>query len=497
MSKKSYGVIYARYSPGSNQNEQSIEGQVRDCQEYADKHNIKIIQIYADRHISGKESTNRPEFQRMLQDSFSKQWSTVVTWKIDRFGRNRYEIAVNKGILKKNGVNVQYAKESIPDGPEGIVLEAMLEGIAEYYSAELAQKIKRGQRESVMKGRVLNIVETFGYRKDADLHYVIDEVAAPMVVEIYKMYADGMLQKEILDTLEKRGIKNYQGKPFTLNSLKRILTNRMYIGEYTFGSTTNNECIPPIVPLDLFNQVQKIISETSRAKTAAKSKSPVDFILTDYMFCMNCKGSYRGDSGTSKTGAKHYYYKCSSNKKKSGSCSSPTFKKDWLEDFVINHTLNDVLNDDTINYLADRIVEHIGSDAIANNIQAFEHELSSVNKKMDNIMKAIEDGFYQPSMKDRIAELTEQKERLEQSIVEEKSKRIPFTKEHIVFWLESFKDIVTDETVYRKQLLRTFVNSILIDGDTMHIAYNVSGRDISIDLNTVIDGVRLHTRRVD
>ena len=136
------GAIYARYSPGPNQTDQSIEGQVADCRAYAEENGIQIVEIYADRHISGKSVVGRNEFLRMLHDAEQRRFECVIVWKIDRFGRDRQDIALSKMKLKRAGVHLMYARESVPDGPEGIILESVLEGLAEYYSAELAQKLQ-------------------------------------------------------------------------------------------------------------------------------------------------------------------------------------------------------------------------------------------------------------------------------------------------------------------------------------------------------------------
>ena len=132
------GVIYARYSEGPHQTDQSIEGQVADCKAYAAKNGINILGVYADRHISGKSAATRPEFQRLIDDAQAGRFECVIVWKIDRFGRNRQDIALYKLKLKRAGVKLFYAAESVPEGPEGIILESVLEGIAEYYSEDLS-----------------------------------------------------------------------------------------------------------------------------------------------------------------------------------------------------------------------------------------------------------------------------------------------------------------------------------------------------------------------
>lgn len=149
------GVIYARYSEGPRQTDQSIEGQVADCQAFAAKNGINIIGLYADRHISGKSVDKRLEFQRMIRDAQDHKFDVVLVWKIDRFGRDRQDIAINKARLKRAGVKLMYAEESVPEGPEGIILESVLEGIAEYYSADLRQKVLRGRRETLKRAGIV------------------------------------------------------------------------------------------------------------------------------------------------------------------------------------------------------------------------------------------------------------------------------------------------------------------------------------------------------
>ena len=179
-------VIYARYS-SDNQREESIEGQLRECKEYAQRNGILVLQSYIDRALSAK-TDNRPEFQRMIRDSAKGLFDTVLVWKLDRFARNRYDSAHYKSQLRKNGVKVISATESIADGPEGIILESMLEGMAEYYSAELAQKVNRGMRENALKARSNGGTIPLGYRLDEEHRLKIDPLTAPVVREVFQRY---------------------------------------------------------------------------------------------------------------------------------------------------------------------------------------------------------------------------------------------------------------------------------------------------------------------
>ena len=142
-------VIYARYS-SDNQREASIEGQIREYTAFAEKNGITVLRHYIDRAISAK-TDNRPEFQNMIIDSNKKLFDMIIVWKLDRFARNRYDSARYKAQLKKNGVKVVSATEVISDGAEGIILESMLEGFAEYYSVDLSEKVVRGMTDNALK----------------------------------------------------------------------------------------------------------------------------------------------------------------------------------------------------------------------------------------------------------------------------------------------------------------------------------------------------------
>ena len=143
-------VIYARYS-SDRQTEQSIEGQVRVCNDYAERNDILIVNQYVDRATTGTND-NRDAFQQMMKDSDKKAWDYVLVYKLDRFSRNKFEMAMHRKHLKDNGIKILSAMENIPDSPEGILLESLLEGMNQYYSEELSQKTRRGQRETRLKG---------------------------------------------------------------------------------------------------------------------------------------------------------------------------------------------------------------------------------------------------------------------------------------------------------------------------------------------------------
>ena len=154
-------VIYARYS-SENQREESIEGQIRECTTFAEKNGITVLKHYIDRAYSAK-TDSRPEFQRMIRDCKEKLFDMILVWKLDRFSRNRYDSIIYKHTLKKNGVRLVSVNEPISESAEGVLLESVLEGFAEYFSLDLAEKVNRGladrlQKEAVKKDWIEDLV---------------------------------------------------------------------------------------------------------------------------------------------------------------------------------------------------------------------------------------------------------------------------------------------------------------------------------------------------
>ena len=222
-------VIYARYSSDS-QTEQSIEGQLRVCQEFAKNNDILIVDTYIDRAMTGTNDM-RPDFQRMIKDSNKRAWDYVLVYKLDRFSRNKYETTIHKHTLKENGVKVLSAMENIPDSPEGIILESLLEGMNQYYSAELSQKVHRGLNESYRKGQYTGGAVIFGYDV-VDKKNVINPAEAEIVKEIFTKYSQGYTAVALSKDLQARGIRTKKGLYITDKKIYKILANTKYNGRY-------------------------------------------------------------------------------------------------------------------------------------------------------------------------------------------------------------------------------------------------------------------------
>lgn len=470
-------MIYARYSSHS-QREESIEGQLRECHDFALKHDFIVIDEYIDRAISGK-TDNRPSFQKLIKDSEKQTFEAVIMYTLDRFARNRYDSAIYKAKLKKNGVKVYYAKQPMPDTPEGIILESVLEGYAEYYSENLARGIKRGLKENALQGiSVGGAGVSLGYRIGQDRKYEIDPVGAKAVEIIFTMYSEGKTPTEIIRYLNEQGFKTSRGREFNKNSLQRILRNDRYIGVYRFGDVVIENGVPPIISKRLFEKVQAMLQHNASCR--AKNKAKEDYLLTTKVFCGHCGKPMVGESGTSRTGKLYHYYKCA-DRKRGGKCRKKVEKKDWLEQVVVNYTVQTVLTDENIERIATKAMALFEKEAADNSVLvALEGQLKETEKRIKNLVSALEMGIFNQSTKERLDELEQEKHDIQAKIIREEMKKPLLTKERIVYWLTSFKSGDIEDIEYQRRVIDTLVNSVFVydsddGGRTLVLTFNISG----------------------
>ena len=342
-------VIYARYSSDS-QTEQSIEGQLRVFNDYAKNNKIVILKTYIDKGLSGTND-NRPDFQRMLYDSKQKEWDYVLVYKFDRFSRNKYETAVHKKMLKDNGIKVISATEFVPETPEGIILESLLEGYAEYYSAELSQKVRRGNNESRRKGNLTSGKVPYGY-KSINKKAVIDEERAEVVRFIFNQYAYGVRLKEILDILHSKGITHY-GKPFLSNTVASMLRNEKYIGIFRFQGEVFTNIFPPIIDEETFYRVR----EKAKVNHLGKTSLTMCFLLKGKIYCGYCGQHMSGDNGTTHTDESRYYYTCRGKKKRLNDCTKKSIRKEVLENIVLDYLHKALEEENIMNDMVSKLLE--------------------------------------------------------------------------------------------------------------------------------------------
>lgn len=475
-------VIYARYS-SHTQNDASIEQQVADCEAYARANNLRVVKVYADRHLSGTND-KRPQFQQMLKDAAHGRWLYVLTWKVDRFARNRYDSATYKYRLKRYGVRVIYAKESIPDGPEGILLESVLEGSAEYYSANLSQNIRRGMHFNALECKVNGGSVPLGYCRGDDGRYAINEPEAEVVREIFRKVSKGVPFVDIANSLNARGIHTKRGGLWGKNSFHAILKNESYTGVYHYLDVRVEGGMPAIVDKALFLEVAKRLK--TKKNPQGRHRENGDYMLTGKLFCGLCGSPMVGVSGTSRSGELHFYYSC--NKRRvERACKKRHVKRDWIERLVVQATLDHVLKPDVIQWVADSVMayqEREGNSAV---LAGFRNDLSENQKATENVMKAIEAGIITVTTKGRLLELEAEADRIKDAICLEEASLTHIERDFIVYWMEQFRGGNVESAEFRRKVIDSFVNAVYLWDDHIRIAFNYSGKGAAVDMNIIME----------
>lgn len=459
---------YGRYSC-DRQNEQSIDGQFRVIDEYAKKNGIEIVATYVDKAMSGTND-NRADFQRMLRDSDKKEWEVLLIYKLDRFSRNKYEMAIHRKHLKDNGVKIVSVMENIPDSPEGILLESLLEGINQYYSEELSQKTKRGMNETRLKGNFIGGTVNYGYalqpvytaqngkQVQTATKVVINEDEAAVVRKIFAEYINGKKISDIAKDFFGKGILN-RGKPFIVDMLYFILRQEKYTGIYRIYGNVYDKIYPPIISNEIFQAAKAKLDANKHGK---HPKSNLSYLLKGKLFCGSCGRRMNSFAGTSKSGSVRRYYKCA----RPEACSNTqTVKKDVLETAITKAFEQMLSAESNFNLLADKILETYNSKLYdTSSLRFAEKELNRVEHSLTNLIAAVENGFFSDTTNTRLKELEQRKTELKALIAVEKEKEIqPLTREQVTKYL-SYAITQPSQT-----LIDLLVRKAIVKGDTVDI----------------------------
>ena len=459
-------VIYARYSSNA-QTEQSIEGQLTVCEKYARDNNLLIVNTYIDRAMTGTND-NRAAFQQMLSDSKNAPWEIVLVYAIDRFGRNSTEVILNKKKLTDNGKILisatQRTSENI-DGTknlDGILLENVYIGIAEYYSAEMSQKIRRGQDENRKKGLYCGGGVPYGY-KVVDKKIIINEGEAEIVRYIFSQYAIGVYVPQIIKSLTEKGVL-YRGKPFNMNMLYNILRKEKYTGIYRHNGEVFDNIYPKIVDVEVYQQVQQILSTNFRG---TRSLNAV-YLLRDKVKCGYCGKPFSAESGTSKTGKKIHYYKCRGRKTYRNGCQKTTIRKDDFENFIIDIIISKLCEPTTMNGLIKNVMA-LQDKLLKDNprLGSLQRELRQVETSLNNLVAALERGIMSNTTNKRLHELETRQIELEKEISIEKCKTIICLNE---VQIKSFYEKAL--RLDAQMLIGTLIKEVIVFNDKIEIYLN-------------------------
>lgn len=458
-------VIYARYS-SSAQTEQSIEGQIRVCKEYAERKGFNVVHEYIDRAMTGTND-NRPEFQKMIIDSSKKEFNFVLVYKLDRFSRSKYDNAIYKHKLQQNGVKVISATEAISDTPEGALMEGLLEMFAEMYSKDLSQKVKRGMRENILKGLTIGGRILYGYKVE-NKKVVINEEQAPAVKFIFEQYANGIRKKDIVKQLNEMGYRTNNGQKFTPNSIQDKLSNRKYLGEYKNEYIESLNYFPQLIDKATFEKVQEKLKHNKRFTTLPKEK----FLLSGKVYCGHCGASMIGTSGTSHNGKLHSYYTCLERNKRHN-CDKSNEIKLKLEDDVFNKVYTKILQKNKIEKIANGLLKEYEKDINQITIKEYEKKLIEIDKQFDKIteqiIKSTNDNIIERLNK-QADDLSEQQKTYQDQIKKLKlALAVKHTKQDIVEYLSIFLEGDPKDEKFKEKIFNTFINCIYVFDNYINI----------------------------
>lgn len=480
--------------------DESIDAQIRAIEEYADKNDIKIVNKFIDRAKSAT-SDKRPAFQEMIKycEEDKTGVSMVIVHKLDRFSRDKYDSVKYKQRLKMKGISVISVTEKLDNSPESVILESVIEGMAQYYSANLAREVAKGQRENALRAMHNGGDAPLGYDVAFDKTYLVNEEEAQAVKIIFDMYVNGYSYGNIIDKLNNLGYKTKRGNKFGKNSLHGILNNEKYTGVYVFNKTqrkgvngkrnghkqkSEEEIIkveggmPKIIDKEVFLQAQEMMQK--RKKAPGAHKATTFYLLTSLIRCGECGYSYQGNKRKDKYGNDYISYRCGCRKQKRD-CKNKEIKRDYLEEFVLTELEKHVLNDEAIPALSKALNERLRSKSNNNQemLDNLKNKLEKINKEIENILNAIMNGIVNSMLKDKLDELEQVKLNLESKINElsiesNGVESVDITEDQIRSMFGKFKDFVLTRNLPEcKKFISDYVKEVVVYKDHIEVIFNV------------------------
>ena len=462
-------VAYMRYS-SHNQTEQSIEGQERCIKEYAALHEINIIATYVDRAKSGV-TDNRPEFKKMLRDADAQTFDYVLIYSTDRFARNRFDAATHKKYLADLGVQVISVSENIVSGTaEGVLIESIFEGFAEYYSLELSRKVRRGNKESYKKGLFTGGVVTYGWDVRDKKLFVNNEEASAI-----KYFADNLSETkgaaEVIRELNNKGYRTKKGKPLNYNLFYRLFNCEKLIGKIEHDGVIYDNIYPPILSEQQLLKTRNTLQILSKRNPSSRSK--IDYLLSLKLYCGECGSPMHGSSGSGRKQT-YYYYLCK-NREIEKSCTKSYEKKDYLENYVLSCT-KQILTQPMIKHIASEVVNAYETEfnsTILDDLKTTKNKVSNELEKVFDLCLNATSKVVLEKCEKRAEELNDRIIQLDNEIKQQELiHKNCLTEEKIIAYLNDMKkaSLSTDQ---KKILIDTFINSIYIYDDRIVIYYNL------------------------
>ena len=502
--KKSRAAAYCRFS-SSNQREESIDAQLRAIYKFMGEHDYTPVGDYIDMALTGT-NTDRPNFQRMIEDAKKGLFDVVIVHKMDRFSRNVRDTLNIESELAQYGVKVISVIEQFSDTPEGQLQQIIQLGVGQYYSQNLAREVMKGLKENAYKCLHNGGLPPLGYDVDPKTkQYIINEKEAEAVRIIFKKFLEGWNYRKLADYLNILGYRTKIGNEFSATtSFYDILTNPKLKGLYQYNRSISkpkqpgmkrshrknkNEseiiCVPngmpAIIDEETFDEVQKLLSSRKRSRGAAKAREV--YLVSGLITCGECGSPYHGSSrygGRNKQ--KYVSYRCSKRKKIENPCKCKELKKEILDSFIINQLFTTILNSQHLEVLHQKVNEKLKQkfSEMDNDLPKLEKQLKEVNQKASNLVQAIAVGGLGSieTITAELQRLEQQKIMLTNEIQNHQVKQSAFniTLDQMKEVLEESKEYVLENNdEMMKMIISRFIHKIIVYSEAIEVEYNLGG----------------------
>ncbi|WP_170880189.1 recombinase family protein [Paenibacillus sp. RS8] len=497
-------AVYARYS-SDNQRDESIDAQVRAIDEYAKKNGYTIVEVYADKAHTAT-TDRRPEFQRLISDCNKGIFDAVIVHKLDRFSRDKYHSVIYKRKLEVAGIRLISVLENLDDSPESIILVSVLEGMAEYYSKNLARETMKGLKETALQGKHTGGRPPIGYMVDkATQTLILNEEESPIVELIFSQYLNGHGYKQIAQLLDQKGFRSRLGRPISKATIHDVLRCEKYTGTYLYNVTDSKDAlgkrngnrkkdeseiiriengIPSIISKTDFEAVQKLIADNQRTRRSGSYTAKEQYLLSGLIFCGECQRLHNTKSGmtgnvkySGRSKLKYVTYRCN-RKDNSRSCSNKEIRREHIEGYILNYLQDHIFSKENIPRLVEQVNNQI-LKAEAKDIGEktnLEQRLRAATDQITNIVNAVAQGFTQASFGEKVNLLEAEKANLEVELAKliTKEKRAGITEDTLHSLLFSLKDSIAHENFPElKKFVQTYVQRVLVYAEHVEVEFKL------------------------
>ena len=497
-------ALYARFS-SDNQRNESIDAQVRAIKEFAKANGILIVAEYIDRAKSAT-TDDRPEFQRMIQESAKGNFQMLIVHKLDRFARNRNDSIAYRMKLQRNKVALLSVLEPFDeDRPETILLQSVIEGMNEFYSRNLAREVRKGLKENALHCKHTGGSPPLGYDVDKTTRLlVINEREAAAVRLIFKLVLEGNGYSSIITRLQREGYKTKAGKSFGKNSLYEILHNPKYKGVYVYNRASSADPytkkrnshlenlpedmivihggVPAIVSEEDFDKVQEIL-EKRKLRYRGIKKNQEQYLLTGKIFCGVCGCSYVGNrKKSSGNRAPNISYRCNKQSRRTNiACKNREVNRDYIETFVVNQIERSIFNKHMAGIIIQKFEDYMKekNKEMSDTLRRLEMQIKEIDAKLENLSDILADGVEKRQrtiILSKMEKLEDEKNGLQGYVAQEEAALeldIPDKEELRRCFLQAqslFRDRSLEEM---RQLIDLYVEKVIVHEDEVEVILNL------------------------